>query len=112
MSLSSGAQIAGKVIELTVFVLYFLTVLNANGQGRRWLATLFSGTAVGLIAELAISNAPHPAYYYGPKHFWVNVHNVPVCIGLGWGLVFYALDLDSAETRFSQRSAVQKELYV
>lgn len=76
-------------IELTVVVLFVAIALNAYGQGRRWFFTLLSGALTGFVAEAFLVSVDEPRYVYGLHLFWAHMCDVPLCIGLGWGLVFY-----------------------
>ena len=76
--------------EVTVTIMFALTLINAWGQGRRWLSTVVWGGAAGYAAEYFIVHSPNPRYHYSAHLFWATPLDVPVAIGLGWGIVFYA----------------------
>jgi hypothetical protein len=82
--------LAGHLTEATVYVAFLLTLLNARGQGRRWYSTLLWGAVVGFGAELTLVNIVKvPRYHYNVDYFWLKSFHVPICIGIGWGIVFY-----------------------
>lgn len=76
--------------EITVSITFLFALLNAWGQGRRWFSTVFWGALAGYGAEYAIVHSANPRYSYGTHLFWAAPLDVPICIGLGWGVVFYA----------------------
>ena len=76
--------------EITVSITFSFALLNAWGQGRRWFSTVFWGALAGYGAEYAIVHSANPRYHYGTHLFWASPLDVPICIGLGWGVVFYA----------------------
>ena len=88
-------SVASVAVEYTVYVLYALVFINALGQGRRWVATLVFGTLTGFGAEYFISHRDHARYVYNAKLFLLAPAAVPVCIALGWGIVFYVSTLTS-----------------
>lgn len=81
---------ASLLTEVTVAIMFALALLNAWGQGRRWLSTVFWGGVAGYAAEYFIVHSPTPRYVYSATLFWATPLDVPVAIGLGWGIVFYA----------------------
>lgn len=81
---------ASRLTEISVSIMYVLALLNAWGQGRRWVSTVVWGAVAGYVAEYFIVHSPNPRYGYGTGLFWLAPLDVPVCIGLGWGIVFYA----------------------
>jgi decaprenylphospho-beta-D-ribofuranose 2-oxidase len=81
---------ASLLTEITVAIMFALALLNAWGQGRRWLSTVFWGGVAGYAAEYFIVHSPNPRYEYSSTLFWATPLGVPVAIGLGWGIVFYA----------------------
>jgi decaprenylphospho-beta-D-ribofuranose 2-oxidase len=84
------ATFASRFVEITTIILFLLALANAKGQGRRWLSTLVWSAAIGLAVECYVSSRPEARYRYPLEAFWLKVGTVPVYIGLGWGLVFYA----------------------
>jgi decaprenylphospho-beta-D-ribofuranose 2-oxidase len=80
-----------RITEVSVIVAFVLACINARGQGRRWLSTVVWGAAAGFGAEIYLVNfTEHPRYHYNTSLFWFHVKDVPILIGLGWGMVFYA----------------------
>jgi decaprenylphospho-beta-D-ribofuranose 2-oxidase len=82
-----------------------IACLNALGQGRRWLLTLVWGAIVGFAAEVAIVHAKVPRYCYNAHFFAWRIAQVPVCIGIGWGLVFYAASWTAQRLQFKSPAA-------
>jgi decaprenylphospho-beta-D-ribofuranose 2-oxidase len=81
---------ASRLTEISVGIMFLLALLNAWGQGRRWASTVVWGAVAGYVAEYFIVHSPKPRYEYGTELFWLAPFDVPVCVGLGWGIVFYA----------------------
>jgi decaprenylphospho-beta-D-ribofuranose 2-oxidase len=81
---------ASRLTETSVGIMFLLALLNAWGQGRRWASTVLWGAVAGYVAEYFIAHGPKPRYEYGTELFLLAPFDVPVCIGLGWGIVFYA----------------------
>jgi decaprenylphospho-beta-D-ribofuranose 2-oxidase len=81
---------ASRLTEISVVIMFLLALINAWGQGRRWASTVVWGAVAGYVAEYFIAHAPKPRYEYGTELFWLAPFDVPVCIGLGWGIIFYA----------------------
>jgi decaprenylphospho-beta-D-ribofuranose 2-oxidase len=85
-----GPTFASLLTEFSVILMFLLALLNAFGQGRRWVSTVAWGAIAGYFAEYFIVHADNPRYSYGTHLFLIAPLDVPVCIGLGWGIVFYA----------------------
>src|SRR3954463_5355468 len=73
--------------EVTVCIVFVLACLNALGQGRRWFFTALWGAIAGFGAEVFLVHQAQPRYSYGLELFWMKGWGVPVCVGLGWGLI-------------------------
>lgn len=82
--------IPSLVAELSVYLVFFLACCNALGQGRRWLCTVIGGAAGGFFAEILITRLPEPRYHYTTELFLLHWGGVPLLIGFGWGMIFYA----------------------
>ena len=87
----------GVVMELGVYVLACVAALHARSQRANWQYTLFLGMLAGLVLEVLIVRDSRNAealgkiyYEYGTKQFLVSLVDVPVCVGVGWGIVLYA----------------------
>lgn len=96
MNWSSG------ITEASIFIAFSFGILNAAAQGRRWLFTLLWGAVAGFVAEVFIVSRDNPRYCYGLDQFAVKAWHVPVCIGLGWGLVFYVAGWTAQRLRFKR----------
>jgi decaprenylphospho-beta-D-ribofuranose 2-oxidase len=81
--------LASILTEASVFLVFLLTSFNALGQGRRWFWTLIWGAVIGFAAEVLLVHQADPRYHYGLHFFFAKAWGVPICIGLGWGMVFY-----------------------
>jgi decaprenylphospho-beta-D-ribofuranose 2-oxidase len=88
--MSYQPTIPSLVSEISVYLVFLLACCNAVGQGRRWLFTVIGGTLAGFFAEVAIVHLPNPRYSYGTHLFILNWLDVPLMIGFGWGMIFYA----------------------
>jgi decaprenylphospho-beta-D-ribofuranose 2-oxidase len=102
--------LASGAVEYTVYAMFVLVFLNALGQGRRWVATLVFGTLTGLGAEYAISHREHARYVYDVKLFLLTPVEVPLCVALGWGMVFYVSTLTAQ--RMAANAATSGKSYM
>ncbi len=74
--------------ELSAYVLAFFCFRHAWKRGRQAALVLLAGMVYGVLLEYAAILA-YDAYSYG--HFLVMFGNtVPLCIGVLWGVIFYA----------------------
>jgi hypothetical protein len=88
--------------EVATYVLFVLCLLHALRQGAAYLSYLFGALLFGLLLEYVNVNAGMN-YSYG--QFWLMLGptpepgtipaNIPVSIGVGWGLVIYTARLFS-----------------
>lgn len=82
--------------EICMFVLLILTFMHAWKKGTSHVSYLLGGIGFGLLLEYVnvVSNA---GYKYG--QFTVMLghapDNIPVCIGVGWGVIIYTARLVS-----------------
>jgi uncharacterized membrane protein len=82
--------------ELCMIVLFLLSLSHAWRRGTGHVAYLLGGFGFGLLLEYVnvVSNA---GYKYG--QFWLMLghapDNIPVCIGMGWGIIIYTSRLVS-----------------
>lgn len=78
-------------MELLTYLVFLLCCVHAWRQGarrRERLALLLTGTVYGVTLETLTIFQLH-AYYYG--HFLIMFNNqVPLCIGMGWGIILYS----------------------
>jgi decaprenylphospho-beta-D-ribofuranose 2-oxidase len=86
---TTATRFLAHVTEVTVCIVFAIGCLNALGQGRRWLFTAVWGAVAGFAAEVFLVHLPEPRYSYGLELFWLHAWNVPICVGLGWGIIFY-----------------------
>jgi len=73
--------------EFIGYVLLALCARHAWHKGPGHLAGLLAGVLFGVLLELA-TIAQLQAYEYG--RFLVMVGDVPLCIGVGWGVILYS----------------------
>lgn len=85
------------MFELSAYVLFALCLLHAIKQGRRHVAYLLGGVVFGLILEY-IEVISGMGYTYGQfmVMFGKAPLNIPLCIGIGWGIIMYTARLFSA----------------
>lgn len=82
--------------ESCMIILFLLSLLHAWKRGTGHVAYLLGGLGFGLLLEYVnvMSNA---GYKYG--QFWLMLghtpDNIPVCIGMGWGIIIYTSRLIS-----------------
>lgn len=77
-----------ELLSYAVFALCFVHALRQGPRRRERLALLLTGTAYGVTLESLTIFQLH-AYYYG--HFLVMfAGQVPLCIGIGWGIILYS----------------------
>ena len=81
--------------ELTMLVILALCFRHARRAGVPAIWQLFAGIAYGILLELVSIRQLH-AYTYG--QFTLMVLEVPVVIGLGWGIFIYGARLFSDAT--------------
>ena len=81
------------LIQTGVFVFFVFLCRSAwDHQGRRQrhrlLSTLVWGAVFGFIIEALVVGGQNPSYTYATDKF-LSVLNVPIWVGLGWGMVAY-----------------------
>lgn len=76
------------LFELIIYIQFALCLLHAWKHWTANLLKLFAGGAFGVLLELATIRQLN-AYEYG--RFMVMVLDVPLCIGLAWGAIIYAV---------------------
>lgn len=81
--------------ELLLYVLLFACVRHASSKGMHVLWQLFAGVLFGVLLEWATIQQLY-AYEYG--HFLIMFDNVPLAIGVGWGIIIYSARLVSDAT--------------
>ena len=95
-------QISFFIHELAMYILYALCLVHAIRRGGVFVSYLWGGALFGLILEYVNVNAGIN-YSYG--QFWVMLgptpefgqipQNIPLNIGLGWGIIIYTARLYS-----------------
>ena len=86
--------ISHYLIEIGAYIVALILMWSAWQKGRYWLLTLLVGMVYGLILEALNMKAFH-AYTYG--EFLVMLPgNLPLVIGVSWGMIIYVAMLTSA----------------
>lgn len=92
-STSLFTQVVAHWFEIGVVLFLVWMLKHAWQEGRRWAATLVFGVVFGVVLEVLIVNGDrqgHVMYKYCTDIFWAVVLDVPIAIGVGWGIVLYA----------------------
>jgi hypothetical protein len=76
------------LFELIIYIQFTLCLVHAWKNGTGNVLKLLAGGAFGVMLELATIRQLN-AYEYG--QFLVMVLDVPLCIGLAWGAIIYAV---------------------
>ena len=76
------------LFELIIYIQFTLCLVHAWKHGTANVLKLLAGGAFGVLLELATIRQLN-AYEYG--RFVVMVLDVPLCIGLAWGAIIYAV---------------------
>jgi Carotenoid biosynthesis protein len=86
--------------EFSIFALFLLCLYHTFRRGGRHVAYLFGGVAFGLILEY-IEVISDGGYTYGRFLLMLGrtPHDIPVCIGIGWGIILYTARLLSDSLR-------------
>lgn len=91
---------AFTLFELSIVFLFALCLLDGLRRGRGAVPYLLGGMCFGLLLEY-LEVASH-SYTYG--HFWLMLGraplDIPICIGLAWGIILYTARLFSDSLRF------------
>lgn len=86
--------------EICSYILFLLCLYYAWKKGIGQVAYLLGGFGFGLLLEY-VNVATNSGYKYG--QFWFMLgeapNNIPVCIGLGWGVIIYTSRLVSDSLR-------------
>lgn len=81
------------VFELAMYILFLFCLIHAWRQGPRSVAYLLGGLCFGVLLEYM--EVAMYSYSYGS--FWVMIGKypitVPLCIGVGWGIIMYSARL-------------------
>lgn len=76
------------LFELIIYIQFTLCLVHAWKHGTGNVLKLLAGGVFGVLLELATIRQLH-AYHYG--QFLIMVLDVPLCIGLAWGAIIYAV---------------------
>ncbi len=76
------------LFELNIYLQFALCLRHAIKQGTPNLLKLLAGTAFGVLLELSTIRQLN-AYQYG--QFTLMVLDVPLCIGVAWSCIIYAV---------------------
>ena len=76
------------VFEIIIYIQFALCLRHALKHGTSNLLKLISGTAFGVLLEIATIRQLN-AYQYG--QFMLMVLDVPLCIGIAWSAIIYAV---------------------
>jgi len=80
--------LAFEIIDYLLFALCLMHALRQGERSRERVALLLTGTVFGVLLETLTIYQLH-AYYYG--HFLIMFHGeVPLAIGVGWGIILYS----------------------
>lgn len=83
------------VFELLLYSLLFVCIRHASRKGIHVLWQLIAGVLFGVLLEWATIQQLH-AYEYG--QFLIMFGEVPLAIGVGWGIIIYSARLASDAT--------------
>lgn len=83
------------ISECLILYLFFLCLNHALRTCLANVFQLFTGSLFGLLLELATIYQLH-AYSYGK--FFLMIGNVPLVVGLAWGVIIYGVRVTSAKT--------------
>jgi len=76
------------LFEIVIYIQFALCLRHALKHGTANLLKLFAGIAFGVLLELATIRQLN-AYQYG--QFMLMVLDVPLCIGVAWSCIIYAV---------------------
>ena len=76
------------LFELTIYIQFALCLRHALKHDTSNIFKLFAGTLFGVLLELATTRQLN-AYQYG--QFLIMVLKIPLCIGVAWGCIIYAV---------------------
>ncbi|MXV15362.1 carotenoid biosynthesis protein [Hufsiella ginkgonis] len=81
------------LFECGLYLLFILCLVHAAGRGARNVLYILGGLAFGLLLEYM--EVLMESYTYG--RFWVMLGkapmDIPLCIGVGWGIIMYTARL-------------------
>lgn len=83
------------LVEGSVFVLFVLCLAHAFKRDRNGIAYLFGGLVFGVLLEYF--EVITDSYTYGHFHIMLGraPHNLPLWVGMAWGIIMYTARLFS-----------------
>ena len=85
---------AYPVFEIGMYILFILCLFHALKRGMDHVGYLFGGLLFGLLLEY-INVVTNMGYVYGKftVMFGTSPKDIPLCIGVGWGIIMYSARL-------------------
>jgi hypothetical protein len=80
------------IFEILIYLLFILCLMHARRRGSATVWQLLAGVAYGWLLEWATIQELH-AYLYG--HFLLMFGELPVAVGIAWGVIIYSVMLVS-----------------
>jgi hypothetical protein len=82
------------IFEFSMYILFVLCLLHAIKQGIGYASYLIAGVLFGLLLEY-INVISDMGYVYGKfiVMFGKPPQDIPLCIGIGWGIIIYTARL-------------------
>ncbi len=86
--------------EICMYILFVVCIIHAVKQGIRDISYLAGGVIFGLILEYVNVNA-NMGYTYGKFMVMLGKAplDIPLCIGIGWGIIMYSARLFTDQFR-------------
>jgi len=85
---------AYPIFEFGMYFLFLICLLHAAKNGMRHVSYLFGGLVFGLLLEY-VNVVTNMGYIYGKflVMFGTAPKDIPLCIGVGWGIIMYSARL-------------------
>jgi uncharacterized membrane protein len=95
------------LMEISVYMLFLLCFLHARRKGKQYVGYLFGGLVFGLILEYVNVNC-NIGYSYGEYLVMLGraPHQIPLCVGVGWGIIIFSSRILSDELKLPLWTAV------
>ena len=90
VEMSYEPSVGSVLVEASACLAFLRCCVGAWAAGRRWLASLCWAALAGFGAEVALVHISNARYEYAVEKFYWSAFDVPVCMGLGWAVVFHA----------------------